>query len=184
MPNNINNNNTKMESFYPFQEAEQYVNLLQENISRMANNSANCKNWLVGIIGGAIAVVFAKDSESYIPNILFMLKWATVLFFFIDCFYLGIERNMVKAERAFIDACKKNDTTKISKLFMSFSKTGKEYDPDEKECEGKLRNIWSQFKSTLCAIVSLSTLPFYGAIYIMLCVLGNFSASCCCCCCH
>ena len=63
MPNNINNNNTKMESFYPFQEAEQYVNLLQENISRMANNSASCKNWLVGIIGGAIAVVFAKDKE-------------------------------------------------------------------------------------------------------------------------
>lgn len=175
--------NTKMEEIYPFKEAEQYVNLLQENITRMANNSANCKNWLIGIIGGAIAVVFAKDSEQYLPNVLLMLKWATILFFFLDCFYLGIERNMIKAERAFIDACK-NNTDYAKKLFMSYSKEGKEYDPKEKECKGKLRNIWGQLKSTLCAIVSLSTLPFYSVIYIMLCVVGNFGTNCCCCCCH
>ena len=50
-----NKDKKDMENIYLFKESEQYVNLLQENLNRMAGNSANCKNWLMGIIGGSLA---------------------------------------------------------------------------------------------------------------------------------
>ena len=60
----------EQKTLFPFKEAEQYIALLQENITRMATSSANCKNWLVAIIAGVLAVAFAKENASYLPHIL------------------------------------------------------------------------------------------------------------------
>ena len=87
-----------MENIYPFKEAEQYVSLLQENITRMANNSANCKNWLVAVIAGALAISFSKDNVDYAPYVIVLLMCLTLVFYFLDCLYLGLERRMIEAE--------------------------------------------------------------------------------------
>lgn len=38
------------------EDDRQYISLLQENINRMASNSANCKTWLVTILAALLAI--------------------------------------------------------------------------------------------------------------------------------
>lgn len=168
---------TEQQEIFPFKEGEQYVNLLQENITRMATNSANCKNWLIGIVGGALAIVFANDASSgQIHMILCVLKVFTILLFLLDCFYLGVERRFKKAERLFVKKCKENNESDAKILLMSFSKSLviEEKSPND-SCIIQLKNIKQQVKDTLCAMVSLSTTPFYGVILIVLCKLSKLS---------
>lgn len=180
-----------MEELYPFKEAEQYVNLLQENITRMANNSANCKNWLMGIVGGTLAVSFAEKAAEYLPYMLTLLICATAIFFFLDCFYLGIEHEMKDAEEEFIQACKdckkdnpsEEEKARPMKLFMTF--TNKE--PKGEKRSGFKKRFYKRMEQLLNAIKALdswSTTPFYLTILFFLIALKCTITHCCCCCCH
>lgn len=165
----------EIKTIYPYKECEQYVNLLQENITRMANNSANCKNWLVAIIAGVLAVVFTKDGGDYLEEILCLLKWITGLFFFLDCLYLGIERDFIKAERVFIRRCKaKNiDEDDLKLLLLSFSDSIEKLEESPDVCSNKMRKLWKQLKNAFFAMFSWSTTPFYGTMLVVLCYLDN-----------
>lgn len=167
---NIMKEKEKQQVIYPFEECELYVDLLQRNIDRMANNSANCKNWLIAIIAGALTVTFAKSDPELYPKIITLLKWVTGIFFFLDCLYLGIERDMIKAEKAFIKACKANNPNDddIKKYWMSFSKTIDIINKTPNECCIKFKQIWKQLKGAFCALFSLSTTPFYSVILYVL----------------
>ena len=173
MPEENNTQNT-MKELYPFKEAEQYVNLLQENITRMANNSANCKNWLVAIIVGALAITDTINSFISLPNMLYMLKCITGVFFFLDCLYLGMERDFITVEKSFIKACKANNPNvdDIKMYWMSFSKTISIDDKTPDECCIKFRQLWKQLKGAFCALFSWSTTPFYVTIFGVLFHIG------------
>lgn len=176
-----------MENIYPYEECEQYVNLLQENITRMASNSANCKNWLMGIIGGTLAVSFAEKGTDYLPYMLTLLICATAIFFFLDCFYLGIEREMKDAEKEFIEACKNynaadGDNEKPKKLFMTFTNkepSGEKRNGFKKWFYKRMGQLWNAIK----ALDSWSTTPFYLTILGFLIALKCTITHCCCCCC-
>lgn len=157
------------------------MNLLQENITRMANNSANCKNWLVAIIAGALAVSFVKENALYLPRILTLLISVTWLFYFLDCFYLGIERRMKDAEKAFVKACQV-EKGEPEKLFMTFS----DKVPEDEEVNKIVKwatSRWKQLWGAICALDSLSTTPFYATILIVLYVTKYAFVPCCACCC-
>lgn len=151
-----------------------YIQLLQENITRMATNSTNCKNWLIGIIAGVLAVVFATNTTTeHTHMVLHVLEVFTVLLFLLDCFYLGIERRMRDAEKMFVKMCKEGNEEDAKTLWMSFSKS---LNIDEKfpdACKEPVKKIKGQLKDTLCGMWSLSTTPFYGAIFIVLWHIGN-----------
>lgn len=167
-------------ALFPFKEAEQYITLLQENITRMASNSANCKNWLVAIIAGALAVAFAKENASYLQHVFIFLIAVTWLFYFLDCLYLGLERRMKDAEKAFVRACQEGDEPE--KLFMTFRETVPE-DKGEARIVKWVKKRWEQLLGAICALDSWSTTPVYLSILIMLHVM-MFSLvpdSCCCC---
>lgn len=168
-------------TIYPFKEAEQYITLLQENITRMANNSANCKNWLVAIIAGTLAVSFVNENAIYLPRILTLLISVTWLFYFLDCFYLGIERRMKDAEKAFVKACQV-EKGEPEKLFMTFSDKVLE-DKKVNKIVKWAKGRWEQFWGAICALDSLSTTPFYATILIVLYVTKNVLVHCCICCC-
>ena len=159
----------EIKTIYPYKECEQYVNLLQENITRMANNSANCKNWLSAIIAGVFTVVFTKDAN-YIPELLTIIKIITLLFYFLDCLYLGLERNFIAAEKEFIKLCRANNpnTDDIKKMLMSFSKTINIEELTPNVCSEKARHLWKQLKQTFRAMFSWSTTPFYGTLLLVL----------------
>lgn len=163
-----------MKEMFKYKESEQYIYLLQENITRMATNSANCKNWLIGIVGGALAIVFSSDATADQTNMMLcILKLFTVLMFLLDCFYLGIERRFKKAEELFVRKCKEGNEYDEQILLMSFSKSLTIEEKFADGCKGQLKKVKSQLKGTICGMCSLSTTPFYGAIYFVLLCIGN-----------
>jgi len=73
-----------------------YLSMIQEVISRMANNSFLVKGWAITIISAILSFAAAKKLN---PSIYFMAATVTIAFCIIDCFYLRTEklyRNLYK----------------------------------------------------------------------------------------
>lgn len=74
----------------------QYLQMMQSNIERMADNSANCKTWMVAFVtafmalGSSIAVARYWLLLGIIP---------ILLFWYLDTFYLHLERAMRNRNR-------------------------------------------------------------------------------------
>jgi len=127
-----------------------YVDILQSVIRRMAGNSSNCKTWCIGIVS-AIIVVTVDGSNlqhlwiSYIPITLLGV---------LDAFYLGLERKFRYRYDEF-----------VQKLH-----SGKASDNDifvVKPTLGSVCTLCSTFES----IFSLSVLPFYGFLIVMVYII-------------
>ena len=94
-----------------FNEDERhYIGLLQDSINRMANNSANCKNWLFVVVAALIAFV-ADNKES--SNILWALLIVDLLFYFFDAYYLTLENNFRDLENNFVKLVKSANKDKV-----------------------------------------------------------------------
>ncbi len=128
-----------------------HISMMQNIISRMANNSANCKTWAITIIAAMLVLIVDKNSGfkniwiCYIP---------VSLFFFLDCYYLGLERLFIKKQEEFL--------TKVeSGIYVEELYTIK-----------GISNFGTQFCATLKSIISFSTLPFYGLVVLFIYILG------------
>ena len=169
------NQNTNMAKIYLYEECEQYVELLQRNIDRMAGNSANCKNWLMGIIGGSLALCLSNNINSEkICIVIDILIVISIMFYFLDGFYLGLERRFKDAEKLFIERSKAKNENDVRLLLMSFSQTleVKERKPDA--CSDFLENKKVQLKAALDGMTSISTLCFYVPIIILLFIFARY----------
>ena len=170
-----NKDKKDMENIYLFKESEQYVNLLQENLNRMAGNSANCKNWLMGIIGGSLALCLSNNINSEkICIVIYILIAISAMFYFLDGFYLGLERRFKEAEKLFIERTKAEDKNDVRLLLMSFSKTleVKERKPDA--CSNFFEHKKVQLLAALEGMTSISTICFYVPIIILLFILVRY----------
>lgn len=78
-------------------EAIGHIELLQGIINRMAGNSANCKTWAITVI---VAVFALSDTEGWTR--FFICLGATLMFYLLDCFYLGLERRFINLQRIFV----------------------------------------------------------------------------------
>jgi len=145
-----------MEKFnFDKEDCRHYIGLLQTNINRMAANSANCKTWLTGIITASIALA-VKDAPEKL-NLIFLVNIAFVLlFYFLDSFYLGLEKRFILLEKKFIGLLKSN---------MDFDKDIYVLSP---------RNMGSDRKYTWKGMKSYSTWPFYLALLIIVIALYCF----------
>lgn len=139
-----NNNET------PFarSEVQGFISQLDSIINRMANNSANAKNWLMTIVAAAIAIQWSKDQ---LQNVLWLLI-PTVLFMLTDMYYLGMERHFKDVQKKFIDQVRQGDDLKDTVYHIT--KTAK--------CE--------QVCNTFGSIDSLSIWPFY--LIVIGCILA------------
>lgn len=133
-------------------EVQSYIALLDGIISRMANNSANAKNWLMTILAAAIAIQWGKDQ---LANVIWLLV-PTILFALTDMYYLGMERRFKDIEKDFIELARKGED--IDNAVYNIPKTTK--------CQ--------QFCNTLGAIDSLSIWPFYGIIIVVILAIYFF----------
>ena len=77
---------------------QSYLNILQGVVARMASNSANCKTWCISLVS-AILVVIADKSK---PNYAWIALIPIVLFFLLDSYYLGQERNFREIYNNFV----------------------------------------------------------------------------------
>ena len=91
--------NAKIDS----ESARHYISLLQDNINRMAANCTSCKNWLVTIVSALFALqLFDSEMKPY----LWISLIPTVLFLFLDAYYLGQEKRFRDIEKTFVDKAK------------------------------------------------------------------------------
>ena len=127
------------ESPFARSEVQGFISQLDSIISRMANNSANAKNWLMTIIAAAIAIQWTKDQ---LENVLWLLI-PTVLFMLTDMYYLGMERHFKDVQKRFIEQVRAGND--IKDMVYNIPKTSK--------CE--------QVCNTFGSIDSLSIWPFY-----------------------
>lgn len=136
---------------FDVEDDRHYISLLQENINRMAANSANCKTWLVTILAALLAV---QASIVELRGIVWIALIPAVLFYLLDSYYLGLERRFIKLEGRFVKEIKAGgDTTQLQYDF-------------------NVKGVMSDVKATFLAMGSTSTWPFYIAIIVVVVVIG------------
>lgn len=96
------------------EEVRHYISLIQDNINRMAANSTNCKTWLITLLTADL--IFLKG---ILLHNIWILLFPTILFFIVDCYYLGLERRFIQIEIEFLRKLRKCE--EISTSLYSFN---------------------------------------------------------------
>lgn len=125
------------------ESARHYLSLLQDTINRMASNSANCKTWLIAITAAITTCLYNSEN---ICNSYWIMFIPTMLFYILDCYYLGLERRFIKIEHIFIEQLRKGEE-------------GDLYVFNVKKIGGDIEYVFRAMKSW-------STTPFYLIITI------------------
>lgn len=128
-----------------------HISMHQDIINRMAGNSANCKNWTITLV--AAMLVLLVDKKMQIPNAWICLI-PIVLFYLLDCYYLGLERMCIASQNEFLE--------KVN--------NGKDYIDSLYKMEA-LKDNCKQLCNTIKAMKSFSTTPFYLIVVIVVCIL-------------
>lgn len=119
-----------------------YISILQGIINRMAGNSASCKTWTVTLVAALLTLFAGK----VIP---FHALWICLIpvlpLYFLDCYYLGLERITIDIQRNFLESLSTESEEYIRQLY-DVRKIG----------DKKL-----QLRQTMGAMKSFSTTPFY-----------------------
>lgn len=75
-----------------------HVDMYQGIINRMAGNSAECKKWALGLVSAILVLVAEKGIEQAAALVII----PTLLFWFLDTYYLALERQFIKANNQFL----------------------------------------------------------------------------------
>ncbi len=85
-----------------------HIEMMQGVITRMAENSRSCKLWCVTLVA-AILVLVARTGE---PRHVLIALVPTLLFLFLDSYYLALERAFIKSQNAFVAKLHDNELKK------------------------------------------------------------------------
>ena len=77
---------------------QSHLTMMQEVINRMAENSRSCKVWCVTLVA-AVLVLVARTGE---PQHALIALVPTLLFLFLDSYYLSLERAFIRSQNAFV----------------------------------------------------------------------------------
>lgn len=95
----------------------QYLEMLQGNIERMAANSANCKAWMVTIVSALTAL---QCSVQALSGWILLGLLPIVLFWYLDVYYLHLERGMRNRETAFLNFLRSHLTDGYERMLFDF----------------------------------------------------------------
>jgi hypothetical protein len=134
------------------EDERNYINLLNDAINRMASNSANAKSYLVAIVAALMAIQMPNKNNAYI---ILSALLPTFLFYWMDCYYLSLEKRFRYLQTAFI-----KKEMKDGRIIAGIYKF----------------NIYeiSDKHPKIDAILSWSTTPFYAVV--ALCIVGLWFA--------
>ena len=132
----------------------QYLQMMQENITRMAGNSANAKTWLVTIVTGFFAIGCSiKDLDWW----LLLAIIPIVVFWYIDAYYLSLERALRNREQIYINLMNSLEKSTGDNLIDEKQNTLFDFRPlfmDNDDDDLKL-------KKTKCMMFNKSVYPVY-----------------------
>ena len=129
--------------------ARDYLSALQNVVTRLANNSGQCKTWCITITS-AIIVLAARTTA---PNHTWIAIVPIITFCFLDAYYLSLEREFVKAYGATAKKIR-NSELQLSDLYIFPS-------PRNQDVKEKAKRISEAFLST-------SVAPFYVLLLLTL----------------
>lgn len=122
-----------------------YLTLLQNNLARMANNSAACKTWCVTIVAAVLAVTIDSNSGA----VAYAAVLPVVVFALLDSYYLSLERDYRELYSRFVARLRERDAD-VEDLF--------EMRPGPGDGE--------RLKATLRSFGSVSVWPVYAVMLI------------------
>lgn len=148
-----------------------YLQMLQENITRMASNSANCKTWSITIV----AAFFALGLNMKELNIICFIAVGVLILFLwhLDTFYLNLERMFRNRELYFLitrNANSDNDSIKYIDSLYNFKPLKKDVITEQEMKQG--------FVLTNDRFFSKSTCSFYLPILVIIILIGFISNFC------
>ena len=130
-----------------------HLSILQDVIRRMASNSASCKNWCVVLVA-AMLVLVARTAS---PDYALLAVIPTLLFCFLDAYYLAQEKDFIGLYNAFVRKIHDGSVT-LSDLY--------DVRPQLRGCR--------KFRATVAAIASFSVCGFYGLIGATILLVWKF----------
>ena len=77
---------------------QKHLEIMQGVINRMAENSRSCKVWCVTLVAATLVLV-ARTGE---PQHALIALVPTLLFLFLDSYYLALERAFIASQNAFV----------------------------------------------------------------------------------
>ena len=151
------------------EDERQYLQMMQSNIERMASNSANCKNWMVMIVSAIFAVSCGINDMNWW---LLLALFPICLFWYLDAFYLRLERGMRNRQRLYINICAGvEQTLAFTSALFDFSPLLFDRVLTEEETE-------KGYKSTQGCYNTESVKPFYlTALIVVLIIVFALNAS-------
>ena len=136
-----------MENYFERSEVQHFISYLEGIINRMASNSANCKNWLLAIIAGCMAI--QPSIHAAIGKI--CLAYPIIgLFCLLDSYYLGCEKYYRDMVKDFVNEVRKDGNQYLSCLYKF-----------------ERRSFCDDVISVLSGLFSIATWPFYGTITVL-----------------
>lgn len=135
------------------EDDRQYLQMMQSNIERMTNNSSNCKTWLTTIVAGFLAI---GCSVTALNGWIILALLPIIMFWYLDGYYLSLERGMRNRERYFLNEYDKEDFD-YKKALYDFSTLTKDEDDGDKGFV-KTEGCWwadsvQHFYEVFCTIV-------------------------------
>ena len=130
-----------------------YLQMMQSNIERMANNSANCKTWLITMVAGFMALSVG------INELHWWLLIALVpigVFWYLDSFYLSLERGMRNRQKDFLNK-QPSEGTEYNDALYNFKPLPKDNDDSARGFK-KTKSVWT----------SKTVLPFYLILMLII----------------
>ena len=131
-----------------------HIHILQNIINRMASNSANSKTWAITIISAIIILLISKSNT----NVLNIAYIPLIMFFFLDCFYLGLERYFRNLYNEFIETMESNK--------FDFKIVYKLQGPEK---------LLKKIKYIFVGMLSFSTTPFYLIFGLLIFIVPKIS---------
>ena len=128
-----------------------HLSILQGVINRMAANSASCKNWCVVLVAAILVLVARADTTAYAPLALL----PTLLFFFLDAYYLALEQVFRNSYNAFVRKLH-DETVDLSDLYV-------------------VRPVGAVNKQMLVSLRSTAVWPFYLMLVIAIALVWQLN---------
>lgn len=141
-------------------DTRQYLQMMQDNITRMATNSSNAKTWVVTIVTALLAI---GCSSSTLTQWLLLVLIPIVAFWYMDAFYLQLERKLRNREQFFINVLRGKETSEddLSGLLYDFRPLHKDED-----------NEALRYVETGCQMLNKSVYPIYVSLFVITVVVA------------
>lgn len=167
-----------MGNFQTTEDDRLYLQMMQDNITRMSANSANSKAWLVTIVAAFLAIGCNIDDFDY----WLLLAIAPIcVFWYLDAYYLNIERGLRNREQRFINICK---DVALDDEDASIPKTKEDALFVFKTLQKKQDNNGLGYVKTGCMFLNCTVWPVYVIMFVIVILVTVISNGCftsCCC---